>query len=68
MNYLSLVMDLFIKAVFAFGTKLLKTLATEAMVKYVFFQVARAIVDCTKTPHDNAWLDKLEKEYNSTQK
>lgn len=37
----------------------LKKLATKEFAHWVFFKIAQAIVDSTKTEEDNEWLEKI---------
>lgn len=54
---------LLIQAVIAIGTRLLVSLASEAMIEWAFFKIADAVVKSTKTPHDDEWLAKLKEVY-----
>lgn len=48
----------------SFGIKLLWSLISEKMVEWMFFKVAQMVVDHTKTPHDDEWLEKIKESYN----
>lgn len=45
-------------------SKVVLSLFTEKMLEWMLWKVARLIVESTKTPHDDAFLDKLEGVYN----
>ncbi len=58
--------SILIKGLITVGTKLLLSMGSEAMVKWVFFKVAQTVVDTSKTNHDNQFLDELKKSYENT--
>ena len=56
---------LIVKALTAFLTRLMVTLASEQMIAWVFFKVAESVVKSTKTPKDDEWLEKVREVYQS---
>lgn len=63
MGILSTILACLGKAVVSFGIKLLESVATEKFIKWAFFRIARSVVECTDTKHDDEWLDKIEEAY-----
>lgn len=59
------VIGLIVKGLTAFLTRLLVTLASEQMIAWAFFKVAESVVKSTKTPQDDAWLEKVREVYPS---
>lgn len=55
--------DLLVKALLAFGSKLLISLCSEKMVEWAFFKIADSVVKSTKTTQDDEWLDKIRDVY-----
>lgn len=53
----------FAKAIVAFGTKLLLSVATEKMIEWLFFYVAQQVVLTTKTTHDDEFMQQIKKAY-----
>ena len=51
------------KSVTSVGIKLFMTLASDRMIEWMFFKVAKAIVSSTKTTQDDDWYNKLYQEY-----
>lgn len=45
------------------GIKLFMTFASERMIEWMFFKVAQAIADSTKTKKDDEWVNKIRNEY-----
>lgn len=58
---------LLIKAFINVGTKLLVSLASESLIEWAFFKIAKAVVDSTETPHDNEWFEKIKQNYDESQ-
>lgn len=56
-------LDLFVKGLMAFGTTLLTRLCSKAMIEWAFFKIAQSVVETTKTPHDDEWLEKIREVY-----
>lgn len=59
--------SILIKSLTSFGIKLFMTLASEKMIEWMFFKIARAIVKSTKTTQDDEWFNKLYTEYKNGQ-
>lgn len=59
------VIGLVVRGLTAFLTRLLVTLASEQMIAWAFFKVAESVVKSTKTPQDDAWLEKVREVYQS---
>ena len=59
------VIGLVVKGLTAFLTRLLVALASEQMIAWAFFKVAESVVESTKTPQDDAWLEKVREVYQS---
>ena len=55
--------QVFIKAILAFGTRLLMTFASEKVIEWAFFYLAGEIVKTTKTPHDDKFYAEIKKAY-----
>jgi hypothetical protein len=56
--------QILLKALGAILVKLFAAAASEAMLEWLLFKVAKVIVDSTKTPHDNEWFTKFKEEYD----
>ncbi|MGI2068587.1 hypothetical protein [Shewanella baltica] len=54
------------KAFINVGTKLLVSLASESLIEWAFFKIAKAVVKSTKTPHDDEWFQKIKETYEAT--
>lgn len=59
------VIGLVVKGLTAFLTRLLVTLASEQMIAWAFFKVAKSVVKSTKTDKDDEWLEKVREVYQS---
>lgn len=55
--------QVFIKAILAFGTKLLMSFASEKLIEWAFFYLAGEIVKSTKTKHDDKFYAEIKKAY-----
>ncbi len=55
-----------LKAVMTFGTKLLVSLGSEKLIEWAFFYLAQHIVKATKTPHDDKFLEEVMKSYQKS--
>lgn len=60
--------EIIMKAVMSFGTRLFMSVATEKMIEWAFFKVAEEIVKKTETPHDDEWFAKVKEVYESGKK
>lgn len=56
------------KAASSFFLKMLTAMAGEVFIKWLFFYVADIIVKSTKTPHDDAFLEKAKAAYEEYEK
>lgn len=54
-----------LKGAMAVITKLFMATASEKVIEWLFFYLAKAITKSTKTPHDDAFLAQVEKAYKS---
>ena len=52
-----------LKGIMAFGTKLLMSFASEKLIEWAFFYVAGEIVKSTATTHDDKFLEEVKKAY-----
>jgi len=52
-----------LKALSAIILKLFAAMATEVLLEWLLFKVAKLIVDSTETKHDNEFLIKLKETY-----
>jgi hypothetical protein len=52
-----------LKGLFAVGTKLLVSMASETVIKWAFFYIGGKIVESTKTDVDDAFLEKIKETY-----
>ena len=52
-----------LKALGAIVTKLFATMATEALLEWMLFKAADALVKSTKTKYDDEWLEKFKESY-----
>jgi hypothetical protein len=48
--------------------KFVTAMASEQLMKWLFFRVAEEIVKRTDTPHDNAFLEKLKEQYEQNER
>ena len=55
------------KSITSVGIKLFMTFASEKMIEWMFFKIARSIVQSTKTTQDDEWFNKLYVEYKGGQ-
>lgn len=55
--------QVFIKAILAFGTKLLMSFASEKVIEWSFFYLAGEIVKSTKTKHDDKFYAEIKRAY-----
>jgi hypothetical protein len=55
--------QVFIKAMLAFGTKLLMSFASEKVIEWAFFYLAGEIVKSTKTKHDDKFYAEIKRAY-----
>lgn len=55
--------QVFIKAILAFGTKLLMSFASEKVIEWAFFYLAGEIVKSTKTKHDDKFYAEIKRAY-----
>ena len=51
------------KGAIAVLLKVITAMASEQLMKWVFFRIAEEIVKRTDTPHDDAFLEKIKQEY-----
>lgn len=61
---MSFLIGMFTRGATKFLTKLLVSLASEKMIEWAFFKVAESVVKSTKTPQDDAWLEKIREVYS----
>lgn len=54
-----------LKGITAVGMKLFMACASEKLIEWLVFYVAQYIVDTTKTPHDNSFLEKVKAAYEA---
>lgn len=54
-----------LKAALAFLTRLAASMATEAMLEWLFFKVAGELVKRTDTPYDDEFYAKVKELYDS---
>lgn len=52
-----------LKGFTAFLTKLFMSFASEKLIEWLFFYLAKCIVKSSKTPHDDKLLEQVEKAY-----
>lgn len=52
-----------IKALLSVGMRLLAAMGSEKLIEWALFKIADVIVASTKTPHDDAFLEKLKEAY-----
>lgn len=52
------------KGLTSIGVKLFMACASEKLIEWLLFYVAQNIVDTTKTPHDDIFLEKVKLAYN----
>ncbi|AUR83529.1 hypothetical protein NVP1036O_31 [Vibrio phage 1.036.O._10N.286.45.C3] len=52
-----------VKSLLGFGTKMLMSLASEKLIEWTFFYLAGEIVKSTKTKHDDKFYDEIKKAY-----
>lgn len=55
--------QVFIKAILAFSTKLLMSFASEKLIEWAFFYLAGEIVKSTKTKHDDKFYAEIKRAY-----
>ncbi len=55
--------QVFVKGVMTFGTKLLVSMGSEKLIEWAFFYVAQQIVKSTKTKHDDEFLEKVMRNF-----
>ena len=53
-----------VKGLMGFGTKILMSLASEKLIEWMFFYFAGEIVKSTKTKHDDKFLAEIKKAYS----
>ncbi len=56
--------NLLCKALVAFATNMAMALASERLIKWMFFSLADKIVKSTKTDHDDIFLAKVKELYD----
>ena len=52
-----------VKSLLGFGTKMLMSLASEKLIEWTFFYLAGEIVKSTKTKHDDQFYEEIKKAY-----
>ena len=55
-----------LKALGVIITRLFAAMATEALLEWLLFKVAKLIVDSTETKHDDEFLRELKKSYDKS--
>ena len=53
-----------LKGLMAVLTRVFMSFASEKVIEWLFFYIAEKIVESTKTPHDNAFLEEIRKVYS----
>lgn len=56
--------SVFLKALFAFGTKMLMSIGTQELIEWAFFTLAEQVTKHTATPLDDEGLAKIKEIYN----
>ncbi|AUR92817.1 hypothetical protein NVP1177O_52 [Vibrio phage 1.177.O._10N.286.45.E10] len=52
-----------VKSLLGFGTKMLMSLASEKLIEWVFFYLAEQIVKSSKTKHDDKFFAEIKRAY-----
>jgi|GEM_PF-1987396 len=52
-----------LKGLMSVLTRLFMSMASEKVIEWMLFYLAEKIVESTKTPHDNEFLDEIKKAY-----
>lgn len=55
--------NLLVSGIKMLGTRVILSLLSEKMLEWCFWKVAKLVVQSTKTPHDDEFLEKLEEVY-----